>query len=173
MRRLRVLPCPESWERMREDVDDPGRFCERCQLHVTEVAKLDGDGLEQLVGAAGRGRVCARFELEDGRPRTKLGLAAGLAVIVLAGCATPSALAPQIPITRAPEAVEEDDRSERTGEIDPANANAIVLEVIVEPPGSPRRLPVGAQGIVTGAVAIDDTVHFDSGFVSAGLRVGE
>lgn len=79
---------------MREDGD--GRYCERCQLRVTEIAKLDGDGLEQLLGAAQRGRVCASFELEAGRPHTKLGLAAGL-VVALSGCATPTALAPQMP----------------------------------------------------------------------------
>ena len=95
MRRLRVLPCPESWDRMRDDGD--GRYCDRCQLRVTEVAKLDGDGLEQMVAAAERGRVCARFELDDGRPRTKLGLAAGLLVITAAGCATPAATATPLP----------------------------------------------------------------------------
>jgi hypothetical protein len=100
MRRLQVLPCPESWDRMRADGDGPslnGRYCERCQLPVTEVAKLDGAGLDELVAAAEGGRVCARFELEGGRPRTKLGLAAGLVVIALAGCATPVAPASQMP----------------------------------------------------------------------------
>jgi hypothetical protein len=89
MRRLQVLPCPESWERMREDGD--GRFCERCQLRVTEVAKLDDAGLERLIGAAERGRVCASFELEAGRPRLGLAVAASLlSSLVMTGCATPS-----------------------------------------------------------------------------------
>lgn len=94
-RRLQVLPCPESWDRMRPDGD--GRFCDRCQLRVTEVARLDGAGVDELIGAADRGRICARFELDGGRVRTKLGLAAGLVVIALAGCATPDAAVPEIP----------------------------------------------------------------------------
>jgi hypothetical protein len=57
---------------MRPDGD--GRFCERCQLRVTEVAKPDS--LEQLAAAAARSRTCVR-------------LAAGLLVVALAGCATP------------------------------------------------------------------------------------
>lgn len=72
---------------MRTDGD--GRFCDRCRLHVTDVASLDADGLERLLAAAADGPVCARFELERGQPRTKLGLAAGLIVMALAGCATP------------------------------------------------------------------------------------
>jgi hypothetical protein len=70
---------------MRTDGD--GRYCERCQLRVTDVASLDVDGLDTLLAAGGR--ACARFELVDGHPRTKLGLAAGLVVMALAGCATP------------------------------------------------------------------------------------
>src|SRR5690606_4668350 len=84
---------------------------------VTEVAKLDGDGLEQLLGAAQRGRVCASFEIEEGRPRAKLGLAAGL-VVALTGCATPASLAPQRPNDpgAAPtEVVAADAGAERTG----------------------------------------------------------
>lgn len=77
--------------------DGEGRHCERCQLRVTEVAKLDDDGLEQLLAAAERGRVCAHFELDGGRPRTKLGLAAGLVVIAIAGCAAPDAPPPEVP----------------------------------------------------------------------------
>jgi hypothetical protein len=96
MRRLQVLPCPEPWERMQPDGD--GRFCERCSLRVTEVAKLDTEDLEQLIAAAEGGRVCVRFELEGGRPRTKLGLAAGLVVIALASCATPDSLGTEAPI---------------------------------------------------------------------------
>ena len=94
-----------------------GRYCERCQLRVTEVAKLDADGLEQLVAAAERGRVCAHFELEGGRPRTKLGLAAGLVVIALAGCATPDAPALQLPSAREETLVEliEDDEDASGG----------------------------------------------------------
>jgi hypothetical protein len=69
--------------------DGEGRFCERCQLRVTEVAKLDGEHLEQLVEAGASERVCVRFELDHGRPRTVLGIAAGLMVVALAGCATP------------------------------------------------------------------------------------
>lgn len=116
MRRLQVLPCPESWDRMREDGD--GRYCERCQLRVTEVAKLDGDGLDQLLGAAERGRVCAHFELDGGRPRTKLGLTAGLVVIALAGCAAPDAPPPEAPSD--PDAVfvefiEDDEDAESSG----------------------------------------------------------
>jgi hypothetical protein len=71
---------------MRADGD--GRYCERCSLHVTDVASLDADGLERLLASAVQERVCARFELERGQPRTKLGLAAGLIVIALAGCTT-------------------------------------------------------------------------------------
>jgi hypothetical protein len=70
---------------MRADGD--GRYCERCSLHVTDVALLDADGLEALV--ATKGRVCARFELEGHHPRTKLGVAASFVVVLLAGCATP------------------------------------------------------------------------------------
>jgi hypothetical protein len=62
--------------------DDDGRFCERCNLHVTDVTSLDSDGLDGLLTDGGR--VCARFELE-------LGIAAGIVVMALAGCATPSA----------------------------------------------------------------------------------
>lgn len=74
---------------MRTDRD--GRFCERCQLRVTDVAKLDGDGLDTLLSAASEsgGRACARFELEGGRPRTLLGLAAGVLVVALSGCGGP------------------------------------------------------------------------------------
>jgi hypothetical protein len=71
---------------MRSDGD--GRFCERCELHVTDVASLDADGLERWLASLEQGRVCARFELERGQPRTKLGLAAGLVVLALAGCTT-------------------------------------------------------------------------------------
>jgi hypothetical protein len=68
--------------------DGEGRFCERCELHVTDVASLDADGLDSLLAKGGR--VCARFELERGQPRTKLGIAAGVMVMALAGCATPA-----------------------------------------------------------------------------------
>ncbi|HLT35678.1 MAG TPA: hypothetical protein VK034_05315 [Enhygromyxa sp.] len=89
MRRLSVLPCPEAWQRMRAEGD--GRFCERCRLRVTEVAGLDRDGLEQMLEAAVSHRVCARFELDRGRPKLAAGLAAGLVVVALSGCATPVA----------------------------------------------------------------------------------
>jgi hypothetical protein len=72
--------------------DGEGRFCERCELHVTDVASLDADGLDSLL--ANGGRVCARFELERGQPRTKLGIAAGVMVMALAGCATPAVSEP-------------------------------------------------------------------------------
>jgi hypothetical protein len=72
---------------MRSDGD--GRFCERCNLHVTDIASLDADGLDGLLSNGGR--VCARFELDRGHPRTKLGIAAGVVVMALAGCATPAA----------------------------------------------------------------------------------
>ena len=85
---------------MRPDGD--GRFCDRCQLRVTEVATLDGAGLDELIASAERGRVCARLELEGGRVRTKLGLAAGLVVIALAGCATPDAPESQNPTDAGP-----------------------------------------------------------------------
>jgi hypothetical protein len=55
---------------MRPDGD--GRFCERSNLLVADVASLDVDGLER------------------GQPRTKLGIAAGSVVMALAGCATPA-----------------------------------------------------------------------------------
>ena len=71
--------------------DGEGRFCDRCSLRVTDVASLDGDdGLAHLLAEADGKRVCARFELERGQPRTKLGLAAGFVVVALTGCATPS-----------------------------------------------------------------------------------
>jgi hypothetical protein len=87
MRRLTLLPCPESWDRMRPDGD--GRHCEQCSLRVTELARLDGGGVDELLAQAEHGRACARVELEGGRPRTATGLAAGVLIAVLAsGCAT-------------------------------------------------------------------------------------
>lgn len=59
-------------------VDGDGRFCDRCSLHVTNVASLDEDDLARLL--ADGGRICARFELERGHPRTKFGIAAGFVV---------------------------------------------------------------------------------------------
>lgn len=55
---------------------------------MTEATKLDDDGLERLADASASERVCVRIELEGGRPRTSLGLAAGLLIVALAGCAT-------------------------------------------------------------------------------------
>jgi hypothetical protein len=69
---------------MRADGD--GRFCERCSLHIAEVTSLDEKRLERLL--VDDGRVCARFELERGHPRTKFGIAAGFVVATLCGCAT-------------------------------------------------------------------------------------
>jgi hypothetical protein len=77
---------------MRADGD--GRFCERCNLLVTDVASLDAEGLDGLLSNGGR--VCARFELDRGHPRTKLGIAAGIVVMALTGCATPAASEPTV-----------------------------------------------------------------------------
>jgi hypothetical protein len=107
---------------MREDGD--GRFCERCELRVTDVARLDADGVEELLAAASRGRVCASFELEGGQPRTKLGLAAGLMVATLAGCATPTAT-PEVvaPVESVP--------------CDPAVAGGVISGMVRDPRGEP------------------------------------
>jgi hypothetical protein len=84
VRRLKILPCPEP------PADaGPGRwFCERCEQHVTDVASLDDRGLAALLEQAPTTRTCARFEVDRGRPRLATGLAAGLTVVALSGCAT-------------------------------------------------------------------------------------
>jgi hypothetical protein len=103
---------------MREDGD--GRFCERCQLRVTEVAKLDDAGLERVVEAAESERVCVRLELD--RPRTALGIAAGLVIVTLAGCATPLAesRAPSFELEPGPE-----------------DSGAVIAGLVVDQQGSP------------------------------------
>lgn len=102
MRRLQILPCPEAWERMQPDGD--GRFCARCQLHVTDTTTLDE---EALASFGTQQRSCGRFELEGGHPRTKLGVAAGVLVVVLAGCATPASVQPTAPDIAWSELVDE------------------------------------------------------------------
>lgn len=64
-----------------------GRWCERCRLRVRDAAGLDEAELVELSGEAG-GRSCLRVELEGARPRLASGLAAGVLVAALAGCAS-------------------------------------------------------------------------------------
>ncbi|MFO7567046.1 MAG: carboxypeptidase regulatory-like domain-containing protein [Enhygromyxa sp.] len=123
MRRLSVLPCPEPWDRMRPDGE--GRHCERCRLRVSDVAKLDGEALDELIAAAEGGRVCARFELDGGRPRTRLGLAAGLVVVALAGCAVP------IPVTEEPATATLDQGST------PEGSGGAIAGLVSDPDGRP------------------------------------
>ena len=87
-RRLAILPCPEPWNDMRPVAG--GRHCERCDRRVTSVAELDEAGLERLLDRVERRLgACVRVELDGARARLGVGLAAGLVVATLAGCATP------------------------------------------------------------------------------------
>lgn len=81
--------------------DGDGRFCARCQLHVTDTTTLDEEALASI------GPGCGRFELEGGHPRTRLGVAAGVLVVVLAGCATPASVQPTAPDIAWSELVDE------------------------------------------------------------------
>jgi hypothetical protein len=101
--------------------DGAGRFCEKCERHVADVASLDPDGLDSLL--ANRGRVCARFELDRGHPRTKLGIAAGVVVMALAGCATPSASE----ATQEPVVVE----------AGPVGSGGVISGMVRDPSGAP------------------------------------
>ncbi len=126
MRRLTLLPCPESWERMRPDGD--GRHCERCSLRVTELAALDGAGLDELLAQAEAGRACARVELHAGRPRIATGLAAGVLIAALAtGCASP----PPPPVDAAAFA------EFMARELGPDDAGAVISGAVRWPAGQP------------------------------------
>ena len=115
---------------MRPDGD--GRFCERCQLRVTDVASLDANGLDSLLENGGR--VCARFELERGQPRTKLGIAAGFVVAALAGCATP----PASEATLAPSFIEAEPGAEGSG--------GVISGVVRDPSGAgPEKSDLGSD----------------------------
>lgn len=119
-----------------------GRFCERCRLRVTEVAKLDDAELERVIEAAASERVCVRFELDHGRPRTALGIAAGLVVVALAGCATPI---PEPPATQE-HADASFDWGEGAGAViagrvsDPSGASLANAIVILQSPALPTAL---------------------------------
>ncbi|MCA9698210.1 MAG: carboxypeptidase regulatory-like domain-containing protein, partial [Myxococcales bacterium] len=128
MRHLQLLPCPESWERMR--VDGEGRHCERCSLRVIDTTTLDEEALASL-GADPTQRSCGRFELEGGRPRGKHGLAAGVLVLALAGCA-----APMEAQTAAP-ALSWSDLVDETGDEANPDAAGIIAGVVRDQSGTP------------------------------------
>ena len=87
-RRLAILPCPEPWNAMRPVAG--GRHCDRCDRRVTAVAELDEAGLARLLDRVERRlEECVHVELDGARPRLAVGVAAGLVVAALAGCATP------------------------------------------------------------------------------------
>jgi hypothetical protein len=68
-----------------------GRHCERCSCRVNDAGALTSAELDAVLERAEHGRVCLRSELVHGHPRLASGLAAGLLVVALAGCATPDA----------------------------------------------------------------------------------
>lgn len=62
-------PCPANWEQM--SGDDRVRFCELCNLHVYNIARLTRKEAESLI-ANTEGRLCARlFRRSDGTIITK------------------------------------------------------------------------------------------------------
>ncbi len=62
-------PCEESWESMRGD--ERARFCQRCQLHVFNLASLGEAEVRALVDQTG-GSVCARvYRRRDGTVLTR------------------------------------------------------------------------------------------------------
>lgn len=67
---LRVASsCPTSWEQM--SGDDRVRFCDLCNLHVYNIARLTRTEAESLIAGA-EGRICARlFRRTDGTVITK------------------------------------------------------------------------------------------------------
>lgn len=87
---LRILPCTASFADM--ELVDPGvRRCEPCDKHVHDASALTRDELDELRASAGSEGLCLRAELVGDRPRLATGLAAGLLVVALSGCAAPSA----------------------------------------------------------------------------------
>jgi hypothetical protein len=93
VRRLKLLPCSESWSEMRSDGAGGARWCERCEARVNPVAELDEAQFDALVEQAAEGRVCVRLELDHGRPRLASGLASVM-VMALSACATTADAAP-------------------------------------------------------------------------------
>jgi hypothetical protein len=91
VRRLKILPCSESWSEMRSDGADGARWCARCEARVNPVAELDAEQFEALVEQAAERRVCVRVELDRGRPKLASGRASAM-VLALSACAsTPDA----------------------------------------------------------------------------------
>jgi carboxypeptidase family protein len=68
--RLRIAsPCPTSWEKMTGD--DRVRFCDLCNLHVYNIARMTHKEASALI-ANSEGRVCARlYRRTDGTIITK------------------------------------------------------------------------------------------------------
>lgn len=67
---LRIAsPCPTSWNQMAGD--DRVRFCDLCNLHVYNIARLTRTEAEELIGKT-EGRMCARlYRRSDGTILTK------------------------------------------------------------------------------------------------------
>jgi hypothetical protein len=67
---LRIAsPCPANWDQM--NGDDRVRFCDLCNLHVYNIARLTRKEAESLIAGAD-GRICARlFRRSDGTIITK------------------------------------------------------------------------------------------------------
>ena len=91
VRRLKILPCSESWSDMRSDGADGARWCERCAARVNAVADLEPAEFEALLEQSGDARVCMRFELERGQPKLATGLASVMVVALSACASTPEA----------------------------------------------------------------------------------
>src|SRR6266404_3853955 len=68
--RLRVSsPCPANWDQM--SGNDSVRFCDLCNLHVYNIARLSRKEAEALI-ANTKGRICARlYRRSDGTIITK------------------------------------------------------------------------------------------------------
>jgi hypothetical protein len=62
---LRIAsPCPTNWEQM--GGDDRVRFCDQCNLHVYNIARMTRKEADSLI-ASTEGRICARlFRRSDG-----------------------------------------------------------------------------------------------------------
>jgi hypothetical protein len=54
-------PCPKRWEELHGG--DQRRFCEQCQLHVTNLSAMSSRERERFVAQAGSGRQCIAYEL--------------------------------------------------------------------------------------------------------------